>query len=88
MIRLRILLLFIAVITCKSKESGEVQTTLVRSGTFTGELIEEGALGAVNSISINAPVISYRYGGLKITSLAEDGRDRFSRRARSGPQSL
>lgn len=50
-------------------------TTYVRNGTFTEELTEEGALRAVNSIAINAPMISYRYGGLKITSLVEDGKE-------------
>lgn len=50
-------------------------TTFVRNGTFTEELTEEGALRAVNSIAINAPRISYRYGGLKITSLVEDGKE-------------
>lgn len=47
----------------------------MRSGTFTEELTEGGTLKAVNSISINAPVISFRFGGLKITSLVEDGKE-------------
>ena len=69
------LLLFLLMISCKSREIKEVPTTHVRSGLFTEELIEEGALRAVNSISINAPAISFRYGGLKITSLVEDGNE-------------
>jgi HlyD family secretion protein len=70
-----ILLLFLLMISCKGREIKEVPTTHVRSGLFTEELIEEGALRAVNSISINAPVISFRYGGLKITSMVEDGNE-------------
>jgi HlyD family secretion protein len=75
MARLRILLFSLFIFSCKSKELSEIQTTLVRSGIFTEELIEEGTLRAVNSISITAPVISYRYGGLKITSIVADGKE-------------
>ena len=71
-------LLVLCLISCKSREIREVPVTLVRSGLFTEELIEEGTLRAVNSISINAPPISFRYGGLKITSMVEDG-DEVSR---------
>lgn len=73
--KLSILLFFLIVFSCKNKEVREVQTTHVRSGTFTEELTEEGTLRAVNSISINAPSISYRYGGLKLTSIVEDGKE-------------
>jgi len=59
--------------SCKTGGSQDVQTTLVEKGTFTDELIEEGVLRAVNSILIGAPRISYRYGGLKIASIVEDG---------------
>jgi HlyD family secretion protein len=70
-----ILLLLIAFAACKSKETSEVQTCLVKRGTFTEELIEEGTVKAVNSIAINAPNISYRYGSLKITRFIDDGRE-------------
>jgi HlyD family secretion protein len=73
--KLSILLLLLVVFACKNKEVREVQTTHVRSGTFTEELTEEGTLRAVNSISINAPSISYRYGGLKLTYIVEDGKE-------------
>ncbi len=73
--KLIIPLLFLFIISCKSREKREVPTTQVRSGLFTEELIEEGTLRAVNSISINAPAISFRYGGLKITSMVEDGNE-------------
>jgi len=58
---------------CNNKTKQEVQTTLVKKGTFTEELVEEGTLRAVNSINVNAPRISYRFGGLKIASIVEDG---------------
>jgi HlyD family secretion protein len=70
-----ILFLLLSMVSCKSRETKEVPTTHVRSGVFTEELFEEGSLRAVNSISINAPSISFRYGGLKITSLVEDGKE-------------
>lgn len=76
MIRISIFLLLLSMaVACKNKKFREVQTTHVRSGTFTEELTEGGTLKAVNSISINAPVISFRFGGLKITSLVEDGKE-------------
>jgi HlyD family secretion protein len=70
-----VLLLCLLVLSCKSREIRDVPTTHVRSGVFTEELIEEGTLRAVNSISINAPLISWRYGGLKLTSIVEDGKE-------------
>jgi HlyD family secretion protein len=73
--KLSILLFFLIAFACKNKEVRDVQTTHVRSGTFTEELTEEGTLRAVNSISINAPSISYRYGGLKLTYIVEDGKE-------------
>ncbi|MCF8226100.1 MAG: hypothetical protein K9J30_09485 [Bacteroidales bacterium] len=66
-------LLLIGAFSCSNKKNQEVQTTLVKKGTFTEELVEEGTLRAVNSININAPRISYRYGGLKIATIVEDG---------------
>ena len=73
MIKLRILLIIIVLSSCKNKETREVQTTYVRSGTFTEELTEEGTLKAVNSITIAAPMLSYRFGSLKITNIVSDG---------------
>ena len=74
----KIILLFLCLglISCKGKKVvQEVQTALVKKGTFTEELTEEGSVKAVNSTNINAPNISYRYGGLKITSMAGDGKE-------------
>lgn len=39
------------------------------------ELTEQGSVQAVNSISITAPVISYRYGSLKIARIVDDGEE-------------
>ena len=71
-----ILLLCIELISCKGKRAvQEVQTTHVKKGTFTEELNEVGNVKAVNSTNINAPNISYRYGGLKITKITSDGKE-------------
>jgi HlyD family secretion protein len=70
-----ILFLCLALAACKGKEIKEVQTTLVKRGTFSEELIEEGTVRAVNSINITAPRISYRYGNLKITNIVNDGKE-------------
>src|SRR5664280_924519 len=71
-----ILLLCIEIISCKGKKVvQDVQTTFVKKGTFTEELTEVGNVKAVNSTNINAPNISYRYGGLKITKIATDGKE-------------
>ncbi len=37
------------------------------------DLTEQGSVQAVNSISVTAPTISYRYGALKIAHIVEDG---------------
>ncbi|MGC1390976.1 MAG: HlyD family efflux transporter periplasmic adaptor subunit [Bacteroidales bacterium] len=71
-----ILLLCINLISCRGKKVvQEVQTTFVKKGTFTEKLTEVGNVKAVNSTNINAPNISYRYGGLKITKIVTDGKD-------------
>ena len=70
-----ILLICLGLAGCKGTVVQEVQTTFVKRGTFTEELTEEGTVKAVNSISINAPNISYRYGGLKITNMVSDGKE-------------
>ncbi|HEY5469421.1 MAG TPA: HlyD family efflux transporter periplasmic adaptor subunit [Bacteroidales bacterium] len=70
-----ILLLFLGLMACKGKVVQEVQTTLVKRGTFIEEINEEGAVKAINSINITAPIISYRYGSLKITYMVGDGKE-------------
>lgn len=66
-------LLLVGLLACNGKESLEVPTTLVKLGTFTEELTEEGVVQSVNSIVMVSPRISYRYGSLKIASIVEDG---------------
>jgi HlyD family secretion protein len=70
-----LLLLCLGLTACGGKVVQEVQTTLVKKGTFSEELTEQGTVRAVNSININAPNISYRYGSLKITSMVSDGKE-------------
>lgn len=71
--KLRLLLLLIVIVSCKGKDTINVQVTDVKRGTFMEELNEQGSLQAVNSISVTAPVISYRYGALKLAKIVEDG---------------
>lgn len=68
-----IFLLFITLISCRGKEASNIQVTTVKKGTFMEELTEQGTVRAVNSISVTAPAISYRYGSLKIAKIVEDG---------------
>jgi multidrug resistance efflux pump len=70
-----IILFFLGLMACKGKVVQEVQTTLVKRGTFLAEVTEQGTVRAVNSITITAPNISYRYGNLKITSIVNDGKE-------------
>ena len=70
-----LLLMYLGFAACQGKEVQDVQTTFVKRGTFNEELTEEGTVRAVNSVSITAPSISYRYGGLKITSIVRDGKE-------------
>lgn len=67
--------ILIILASCKGKETSDVQATAVKKGTFMEELTEQGTVEAVNSISISAPVISYRYGSLKIAKIVDDGKE-------------
>jgi len=75
MIRRTIFPLLIMLAACHGKESTDIKVTSVKKGTFMEELTEQGTVEAVNSISVTAPSISYRYGSLKITMIAEDGEE-------------
>jgi HlyD family secretion protein len=68
-----ILILFLGLAACSGEKTQEVQTTVVKKGTFTEELTEQGTIRAANSTAITAPAVSYRYGSLKITRIADDG---------------
>ena len=61
--------------SCKPKSNDNVQVAPVRKGTFLEEVTDQGTLKAVNSISVPAPTVSYRYGGLKIARIADDGKE-------------
>jgi len=65
------LLIFLA--CSKKKIESEIPTAAVQSGVFLIDLYEEGEIEAVNSITISAPNISWRYGNLKISQLVKDG---------------
>jgi multidrug efflux pump subunit AcrA (membrane-fusion protein) len=73
MTRSLLFLLLIIQVSCRDKDATDVEVTLVKKGTFMEELTEQGSVQAVNSISITAPVISYRYGSLKLARIVEDG---------------
>jgi len=75
MIRRISILMFILLVSCKGKESSDVQVTRVKKGTFLEELTEQGTVEAVNSISVSSPSTSYRYGALKIAKIIDDGKE-------------
>jgi multidrug efflux pump subunit AcrA (membrane-fusion protein) len=75
MIKRIILPLLIILASCRGKESSDIQVTVVKRGTFMEELTDQGTIEAVNSISISAPIISYRYGALKIAKIVDDGKE-------------
>lgn len=60
---------------CGQKEGSEVAVGKVAKGTLFLDLYEEGEIEAVQSINIVAPLISWRYGNLKITELVRDGEE-------------
>ena len=69
------LFLCIVLAACSNNTVTDVQTSLVKRGTFSEELTDEGTVRALNSIAIPAPAISYRYGSLKITEMVDDGQE-------------
>jgi HlyD family secretion protein len=73
MIRIVVLIIAVTAVSCSVKSSSEISVVPVQRGTFMEELIEQGTLAAVSSISVGAPTISFRYGSLKITKIVDDG---------------
>ena len=59
---------------CQSKRDAIIETFEVKKNTFVSNVTETGELAAVNSKSVTAPSISWRFGALKITKLVEDGK--------------
>lgn len=62
-------------IGCSQKETKQIAVGKVAKGTLFLDLYEEGEIEAVQSINIVAPMISWRYGNLKITELVKDGQE-------------
>ena len=60
---------------CGQKETRQVPLGKATKGTLYLDLYEEGEIEAVQSINIVAPLISWRYGNLKITELVKDGEE-------------
>jgi multidrug efflux pump subunit AcrA (membrane-fusion protein) len=67
--------MIIYLISCGPGSEKIVQLFQVTRGEFNISVVESGEIQAVNSISISSPMLSWRYGGLKITELIEDGTD-------------
>jgi HlyD family secretion protein len=65
----------LALTACKKKETQQIPIGKVTQGTLFIDLYEEGELEAINSTTIVAPSISWRYGDLKITELVKDGQE-------------
>lgn len=70
-----ILLFIFFAFACSKKETQQVPTGKVVKGVFYIDIYEEGEIEAINSINISAPVISWRYGNLKITQMIKDGEE-------------
>lgn len=58
---------------CSKEKEAEIPVTKVKNETFYIDLHEEGEIEAINSINISSPVISWRYGSLKVIQIIEDG---------------
>lgn len=69
-----ILILSILILwACNKKEVQQTPSAKVVKGTFYIDLYEVGEIEAVNSTNISSPIISWRYGNLKITQIVKDG---------------
>lgn len=75
------MVLLIILAGCSGKERTDIQVTKVKRGIFMEEITDQGTVEAVNSISVSAPTISYRYGALKIAKIGK-----MVRRLRRGIQ--
>ena len=60
---------------CKKKETQQIPVGKVAKGTLFLDMYEEGEIEAIKSINIVAPMISWRYGNLKITEIVRDGQE-------------
>ena len=74
MIRKILFLLLVILMSCGRKDKVNVEVAKVKKGVFQEELTEQGNVQAVNSISVTAPQISYRYtSSMKLAKIVEDG---------------
>jgi HlyD family secretion protein len=73
MLRYFIIFFPLLLVSCNSKSGPDIQVATVKQGVFREELADQGTIEAVNSISVSAPPISYRYGSLKIARIVDDG---------------
>lgn len=72
-ISIYILLIIGISVSCRKKEQQNVPVTKVIKGDFYLEIYEEGEVEVVNSINVTSPIISWRYGNLKIIKMVDDG---------------
>lgn len=70
-----VLMVIVFLFACGKKEEQKVPLGKVARGTFYVDLYEEGEIEAVNSLNISSPMISWRYGNLKITQIVRDGQE-------------
>ncbi len=61
-------------LSCQSGSDAQIETYTVNRGDFVYSVTETGELKAVNSHTISAPSISWRFGTLKITKIVEEGK--------------
>jgi HlyD family secretion protein len=75
MIKRVIFPIIIILASCRGGDRSDIQVAEVKKGIFLEELTEQGSVEAVNSISISVPVVSFRYGALKIAKIVDDGEE-------------
>lgn len=73
LIKFLCLIVVLVFLSCGSKVEMQVETYKVKRGDFLSTVTETGELKAVQSQSIFAPRIDYRFGALKVTKIVEDG---------------
>lgn len=66
--------LFFIFFSCQSGPGISVETYTIKPGQFLVSVTDTGELEALNSQTISAPSINWRFGQLKITKIVEDGK--------------
>lgn len=67
------LILLLLVAGCTNNKKDNIQTFEVDPGEFILDVVETGEIDAINAITISSPLISWRFGMLKITKIVDDG---------------